>query len=53
MDNKIRDDKSIAMRVSVVSIIINTILSIGKEECRGGWKERAVLRRLRACFIDM
>ena len=30
MDSKIRDDKSIAMRVSVVSIIINTILSIGK-----------------------
>ena len=30
MESKIRDDKSIAMRVSVVSIIINTILSIGK-----------------------
>lgn len=30
MDSKARDDKSIAMRVSVVSIIINIILSIGK-----------------------
>lgn len=35
MDSKIRDDKSIAMRVSVVSIIINTILSIGKVAGRG------------------
>ena len=30
MDNKAKDHKSIAMRVSVVSMIINTILSIGK-----------------------
>ena len=30
MDNRAKDHKSIAMRVSVVSIIVNTILSIGK-----------------------